>query len=78
MMDISRQTSESDGLGYFHPSMLEDPWARLEQQRASTSFNRLKRSANDDDGEQAGKQLSDSMIPQVQIDRLENWKGRFV
>jgi len=57
------QTSESDGQGYFHPSMLEDPWARLEQQRASTSFTRPEKATND--GEEAGKQLSDSMIPQV-------------
>ena len=71
LIDIFRQTSESDGQGYFHPSMLEDPWARLEQQRASTSFTRPEKATND--GEQAGKQLSDSMIPQVQFDRSENW-----
>ena len=70
-MNIFRQTSESDGQGYFHPSMLEDPWARLEQQRASTSFTRPEKATNDK--EQAEKQLSDSMIPQVQFDRSENW-----
>ena len=48
---------------YFHPSMLEDPWARLERQRGGASFSSI--SDREGDGEKAAKQLSDSMIPQA-------------
>ena len=46
--------------------MLEDPWARLERQRANSSFAcSTSSSTSDGAGEKAGKQLSDSMIPQA-------------
>ena len=61
------------GESYFHPSMLEDPWAKLEQQRANASFARYGSSSTSEGaGEKAEKQLSDSMIPQAgQSDRNE-------
>ena len=45
--------------------MLEDPWARLERQRANASFASSIGDAGNAAGEKAEKQLSDSMIPQV-------------
>ena len=59
-----QQASQS----YFHPSMLEDPWARLERQRGNASFASSigdAGNAGNAAGEKAEKQLSDSMIPQA-------------
>eukprot|EP00092_Neocalanus_flemingeri_P051894 GFUD01060480.1.p1 GENE.GFUD01060480.1~~GFUD01060480.1.p1 ORF type:complete len:232 (+),score=83.88 GFUD01060480.1:67-762(+) len=54
--------------GYFHPSMLRDPWEELEREMGQTKQNLSEQSDWDVSltvGGDRGKVLSDSLIPQV-------------
>lgn len=60
--------SSDSGTGYFHPSMLEDPWADLRRNKqsistfsSSTSSSKIASSSS----EILHESMSDSMIPQV-------------
>ena len=63
--------SSDSGTGYFHPSMLEDPWADLRKNKQSTStFSSSSTSSSkitSSLSEILHESMSDSMIPQVSL-----------
>ena len=59
-----------EGNGYFHPSMLRDPWEELEREQGNLQQSQAHQQSDYDDtldesGAENHRVLSDSMIPQV-------------
>ena len=60
---------DQEGVGYFHPSMLRDPWEELEREQGNLQQSQTQQSNYNDTLDESDVEhdrvLSDSMIPQV-------------